>query len=226
MWMDKNTRVMAVKMLKEERLESFLDGNVYMSSAAYFKTLESGDVVRADRHEGAALARQIKELSIQGENGEWIPIAGIINPLVYHTEESSNFNMFCMYMFTDQPNDPFDDRNLDFGERFAMIVNLPEFLRRVQVAAEKLGRECRYGPVEYVAPETHDGYMGPFRKFDSFSYQHEYRIVLRDGNGNPTTLQIGDIRDITCCGSITKLGEVIEQLKKNAAQDQKSSATA
>lgn len=219
--MDKNTRVMAVKMLKEERLESFLNGNVYMNSAAFFKTLESGDVVRADSHEGAHSAIQVKELSVQGENGEWIPIAGLVNPLVYFTEDSSNFNMFCMYMFTDQPNVPFDERNLGFGERFAMIVNLPEFLRRVRAAAEKLGRECVYAPVEYVTRETHNGYMGPFRKFDSFSYQHEYRIVLAAGDGKPTTLQIGDIRDITWCGPIIKLGEVIEQLKKNAALDQK-----
>lgn len=59
---------MLVKMLKEERLESFLDGNIYMNSAAYFKTLESGDVVRADSHEGAEWATQIKELAVQGEN--------------------------------------------------------------------------------------------------------------------------------------------------------------
>jgi hypothetical protein len=74
MSMNKTTKVMVAKMLKEERLERFLDGNIYMNSAAYFKTLESGDVVRADSHEGAEWARQIKELSIQGENGEWIPI--------------------------------------------------------------------------------------------------------------------------------------------------------
>jgi hypothetical protein len=222
--MDKTTRVMAVKMLKEERLEGFLDGNLYMNSAAYFKSLESGDAVRADSHEGAHWAQQIKEISIRDENGEWIPIGGVINPITYHNDESSNFNMFCMYMFTDQPNDPFDDRNLGFGECFAMIVNLPEFLRRVRAAADKLGRECRYGPVEYVAQETHDGYMGPFCKFDSFAYQHEYRIILPGGHGAPTTLQIGDIRDITWCGPITKLGEVIEQLKNNAAQDRKTSA--
>jgi hypothetical protein len=217
--MNKTTRVMAVKMLKEKHLESFLNGNVFMNPAAYFKTLESGDVVRADSHEGAHWARQIKELAVQDENGGWIPIAGIINPLVYFTENSANFNMFCMYMFTDQPDDPFDERNLDFGERFAMIINLPEFLRRLRVAAEMLGQECSYAPVEYVAQETHDGYMGPFRKFDSFSYQHEYRIVLPGGNGKPLALQIGDIRDITYCGPITKLGEVIEQLKDNAAKE-------
>jgi hypothetical protein len=211
---DKNTRVMVVKLLPERHLESFLNGDLHMNSAAFFKKLDGGDVVRSDRHEGLEWARQIKELSIQAENGEWIPVGGIINPLTYHTKESSNFNMFCMYMFTDQQGESFDTRNMDFGDTFVMITNFLEFLQRVKTAAEKLRRNCYHGPVGYVSPQTHDGKMGPFRKFDSFSYQNEFRIILEGGDGNPTTLQIGDIRDIALVGNSAELAEIIERLKR------------
>lgn len=212
--MDEKTRVMIVKLLKAERVDSFLDGNVYMNSAAYFKELDSADVVRSDRHEGLHSARQVKEISVQDSNGQWIPIGGIINPVTYFTDESSNFNMFCMYIFNDNPDEPFNEKNLAFGESFVLILDIVEFLRRVRVAAQNLDRECAHAPVEYVDGSSYDGPMGPFRKFDSFSYQNEYRIVLRGGEGNPITLQIGNIRDIAVVGQTKELGELINKIKR------------
>lgn len=211
--MDSKTKVMALKMLPESRLKSFLDGDLYMNSAAYFKKLESGDAVRADQHEGLEWARQVAEVSVQ-DDGKWIPIGGLINPVTYSTEKSADFNMFCMYMFTDQLDDPFDGRNLGFGDAFALITNLPEFIRRVRLAANALERPFGHGPVEYVDPKTHDGPMGAFRKFTSYSYQNEFRLAIEGGNGEPITLKIGDIRDITFIGQTNNLATIIEQIKR------------
>ncbi len=50
--------------------------------------------------------------------------------------------------------------------------------------------------VEYVNDE-HTGELGPFRKFNRFSYQYEWRLVCHDGPSEPLKVPIGSIRDIS-----------------------------
>lgn len=211
--MNKTMKVMMLKILKEEHLEEFLNGNIYMNSAGYFKTLDSADIVRSDQYEGLESARQVKELSIKYSTGKWIPIEGIINPLTFYNKESLNFNMFCMYMFSDEIIDEYNKENDKFGDRFVLIRDLEEFIIRFKNSARILGRDCSNGPIEYVSHVTHDGAMGPFRKFDSFSYQNEYRFVIQGGEGKPTILNIGNIRDIVSVGYTADLKEIIRKIK-------------
>jgi hypothetical protein len=213
MKVDPQLRVMVAKLLAADYVDAFLDGNLHMNSAAYFKKLESDGGIRADEDEGLQSALQIKELSVQDKDGSWVPVGGIINPVRYWTEESADFNMLCLYMFSDQPEDTFDDRNLAFGDAFILITNLPEFIQRVRKAAVNLGRTCGHGPVEYVGADAHNGHMGAFRKFSQYQFQKEFRIALKGGGGVPTTLGIGDIRDICAVGATSDLGALIQRLK-------------
>lgn len=213
MVVDPKLKVMIAKLLPSRHLDAFLDGNLHMNNAAYFRTLEGDGGLRSDSDEGIEWARQVTSLSLQDEDGAWIPIGGLINPVKYWTDESVDFNMFCMYMFSDQPDDVFDDRNLAFGDTYVLITNLPEFIRRVREAAIKLGRGLGHGPVEYVSHVSHDGPMGPFRKFAHYSHQKEFRIALKGGGGAATTLKIGDIRDICGHGPLSELGDLIRWLK-------------
>lgn len=213
MAIDPRTKVMGVKLIQSRYLDAFLDGNLHMNSAAYFKKLESDGGIRADSDEGLESAFQIKELAVQDKDGTWVPVGGIINPVRYWTEESADFNMFCLYMLRDQPDDTFDDRNLGFGDTFVVLTNFPEFIKRVRKAAVELARTCNHGPVEYISPEIHNGLMGPFRKFASYGFQKEFRIVLQGGGGSATTLAIGDIRDICAHRRLSDLGDFIQQVR-------------
>jgi hypothetical protein len=213
MKIDPRTKVMGVKLLQSRYLDSFLDGNLYMNSAAYFKTLESDGGVRADSDEGLESAFQVKELSIQDKDGTWVPIGGLTGPVRYWTDESANFNMFCLYLLTDQADAHFDDKNLGFGDTFVVLTNFPEFIRRVRAAAEALGRTCNHGPIEYVSREHHNGPMGPFRKFSDYQFQNEFRIVLKGGESSATTLSIGDIRDICQQGRLSELNDFIQTVR-------------
>lgn len=213
MKVDPHLKIMLAKLLPSRHLEAFLDGNLHMNSAAFFKELESDGGIRADRDEGLASALQIKELAVQDQDGKWIPVGGIMNPVRYWTEKSADFNMFCMYMFSDRPEDTFDERNLAFGDTYVLITNLPEFISRVRNAAVELGRICGHGPVEYVNADEHHGLMGPFRKFSSYAFQKEFRIALKGGGGAVTTLSIGDIRDICVVGPSAEFGDLIQGLK-------------
>ena len=50
--------------------------------------------------------------------------------------------------------------------------------------------------VEYVNDE-HTEKLGYFKKFNRFSYQHEWRLVCLEGSGEARKIRIGSIRDIS-----------------------------
>ena len=85
-----------LKFTPTRHVASFLRGDLHMKPLEYFANLE-GDAPRSDCTEGADFARQISELAIQNERGEFVPIGGIINPIVSRPREPSGVNIFCMY---------------------------------------------------------------------------------------------------------------------------------
>ncbi len=173
-----------------------MDGNLYMNTNKFFGEIDGSDAVRFDPFDGIDESLQVKEISIATLGGKWTPIGGIINPVVFRSAESVRLNVLCMYALSDQSDQPFDTKNLAFGEAAVLIGDPIEFLRRVKVAATALGKHAVHGPVEYVDKRVYHGNMGSFRKFTDLAYQNEFRIVLTNGTGDPCRLNIGDIRDI------------------------------
>ena len=78
-----------------------------------------------------------------------------------------------------------------------LILNTPEFLKRVQQALVTMRLQGEAGPVEYYDEATCSGKIGAFRKPQRFAYQKEYRIVVRPGIAPFRDLMIGDISGIT-----------------------------
>lgn len=196
--------VALAKLLPEKYRESFLDGNLFMNTPAYFEQLEARDIVRCDPDEGLSESRHFKEVAVQAADGTWVPIQGIIGPVKFRTPQAGRYNMLCLYAHPDESVEPFDERNLAFGESFVLIHNVVEFIRRFREAAASLDRQYSHGLVEYVDPDVHDGPMGPFKKFRVFSYQNEFRFTIA-GDGSPLMLKIGDLRDICSWGSSADL---------------------
>lgn len=188
-------RVILVKLLPERYETDFLEGNLYLNTAAYFASVDRTDAVRSDPHEGIVETHHVSKFEIQDPEGEWHPLP-VIGPISVRDEASTRLNVLCMFTVTDKPDDVFDARNLDFGERAVVIDNLVEFIARVKRAAEASGRKVDHAPIEYVDRATYSGRMGPFRKFSTHSYQNEFRFVFLNGTGQPGILSIGSIRDV------------------------------
>jgi hypothetical protein len=128
-------RVAILKLLAEEFVEDFLNGSIYLNTCNYFSQLNQSDIVRADPNDGVLEARKVIEVAIQDEKGNWLPIAGVQNPVIFRSDELLKLNILCLYTLTDRPDDRFDDRNLAFGSVAVFISDLPEFVRRVREAA-------------------------------------------------------------------------------------------
>ncbi|MBS7351275.1 MAG: hypothetical protein KIG95_14225 [Comamonas sp.] len=201
-------RVVLVKILPAAFVEDFLNGELYLNTCAYFSQLDQTDFVRADPHDGVLETIQVAEVAIQDDKGNWIPIEGVINPVVSRSDELLNFNIFCLYTITDQPADQFDDRVCEFGDVAIFISDLLEFVRRVREAAVASGWEISHGPVQYVDPVVHDGFMGPFRKFHTYSYQNEFRFLFRTKKRGPCRLSVGNLRDIIYVTASSKVAEI------------------
>jgi hypothetical protein len=198
-------RILLVKLLPSTRECDFLDGKLYFNAAKYFSKMDDSDSVRFDADEALTASLQVQELAIADETGKWIPIGGLNGPVTHRDASFDTLNVLCVYGLTQRSNDVFHEKNLMFGDRAILISNLPEFLRRMHVAATAGGKKLGHGPIDYVDRNSYHGHMGPFRKFADYSYQNEFRFVIDGGDGNACRLEIGDIRDITTCVESAKL---------------------
>lgn len=195
--MEPSDRGLFIKLLPACWVESFLDGKIYFNTDKYFAALDESDVVRFDPDEDIDESLQVKEIAIQSkETGEYVPIGGVISPIKFRYKEKLPLNIFCVFVFLEKHDFQFDERNLKFGDSAIVIRDPIEFTNRIHSASNKLGLTVNQRSVEYVQKTIYHGKMGPFRKYDEYEYQIEFRYLLRPGLGEATILQIGDIRDI------------------------------
>ena len=197
-------RVILLKLLSKAFESDFLDGNLYLNTNAYFGVIDHTDSVRFDPYDGIDESRHGVSVDIQDEAKVWLPLP-IVGPFTVRVGGSTTLNVLCLFTVTDRSSDSFDSRNFAFGEVAVVIDNLTEFIRRVKRSAADANKKVHLGPIQYVERETHDGPMGPFRKFAEHSYQNEFRFVLTNGSGTACRLAIGDIRDIAHSISTTEI---------------------
>jgi hypothetical protein len=206
--MNDDDRILAIfKFGERSYIDDFISGHLHMNTLAYFANSEASEV-RHDKFEGNSYwVRGDLQIEI---NGKFHSIPGLTGPLAYSGPNSRDTNVFCMYAFlASRAGEPISNRVLAFGDTFALLRDFDEFLRRVRLAAEKVGCHAQCELVEYVDSELHEGRMGPFRKASQFSYQSECRIALLPGTGSACPLNVGDLSDITIVGPTADLNRRI-----------------
>jgi len=190
-------RGLFIKILPAERADKFLNGELYFNTDKYFSALDLQDKVRSDPDEDIDESWQIKEISIQDKkSGEYIPISGVISPAKYRYGNRQQLNILCVYVLLDRKDFEIDDRILKFGDTAIVIRDAIEFTKRLHKAANDIGLSVKQQPIEYVEKAKYHGAIGPFRKYETFRYQSEFRYLLSPGNGEPIKLQVGDLRDL------------------------------
>lgn len=202
-----------LKFGKTKHIKELQNGIIYMNPLSYFRGVEE-DKSRGDKNEG--LHRFLQQDSLTITIGDQIiNKEDIVKPVEIRLTKVQDFNLFCMYAIDSKTikdnNFQFilDDRIYNFGDACLAIQDGDEFINRIRLAVNKKNKKLNNKIktkgsklVEYVNKETHSGKMGIFKKFNNYSYQHEYRIAfdvpeeLKDENG-VFKLDIGDISDIT-----------------------------
>ncbi|EPR5147926.1 hypothetical protein ACU6FY_004575 [Vibrio alginolyticus] len=192
-----NERAIFIKILPPERVESFLNGNVYCNTAQFFSALDSSDIARSDPDEDVDESWQVKEFAVLDKRtSEYIPVGGLKNPIKFRYKNKQDYNMFCVYMLLENEQFKVNDAITKFGNSAIVIKDIKEFTRRLIAAAKERGLNVYQGPIEYVDANSYHGPMGAFRKFDHYAYQSEFRYHITPGDGTPIELSLGDIGDL------------------------------
>ncbi len=91
---------------------------------------------------------------------------------------------------------PIDEKNQQFGDHALILTNRDAFMQRLESTLKNETFIRKSDLVEYV-DDKHTGELGPFKKFDRFSYQYEWRLVCYGGSGKPRKIRLGSLRDIS-----------------------------
>jgi hypothetical protein len=202
--MDPNERMLILfKFGREDHLTSFrMQEQMHMRTMRYFADEEGENAARGDRFEGASVIYQPAGLKMTISH----PIVGthevdpndLVGPVIISYTNEAEQNIFCMFSLSEPATKQLlHDDHLGFGSHFVLILNTPEFLKRVGQALTDLGLQGEASSVEYYDEATYSGKIGPYRKPQRFAYQQEYRIVVKPGIAPFRDLIIGDISDIT-----------------------------
>lgn len=192
-----------VKVFSErQHLDEFIKGQIFMNTSLFFSAIEKkskmsegqydslegtklllntidDNVTYMDCTSGEFLIGQKKRSELKDNEIE------IYSAKLGRGREIENIT--CMYSFWFDLNSnkitDIDSRMMtEFGEYCAVILNIEEFINRVETAFKELKYESttglNYGFVDYV--ETNKPYveLGTFKKEKKYIYQNEFRISL------------------------------------------------
>ena len=218
--------VFLAKVFSEaQHADDFIKGSLYANTLCYFRNIER-DSARGDSEEGAIIppleGLGIELTSTNPTTGEFdkITIAkdDLAAPPIIRPRWFEHINLFCMYAARTGQFTTISEQNIadfqkqlempedcqEFGDHAVVIKNTSEFIRRVNLAAEKKGYRVYYGPVEYYDPDIgtppiHSPIQTLFLKRKIYEYQKEWRLAIDTSTAAdcPIIFDIGGIEDIT-----------------------------
>ena len=219
--MGKKVKALFKIFSKEKYRDDFKKGELYFNTLEFFKNLEdANESCIGDYCEGAVGFHQPDKIKIQIGTFKITDFAG---PVVVHKDDLDCYNVFSLASMNDCGFNDSQKYTLaemkkicSFSEKISSIGNYAvcirdpnELIRRIKGAAKKQNYRLVRGLVEYYDPNVFDGNFSDidklFHKKNDFSYQREYRFVLKknESKNGPIVLNIGDISNI-CVEMATK----------------------
>lgn len=201
-----------VKFGKYEFMKQLFDnGSIYMQRLRAFQGIEHAQI--GDKHEGLSHSLQPSQVFLE-VNG--VRIDGVVGPVRIVDDTSYNPLIFCLYGFTNEcineSGKHIDARCCEFGEYAVVITDVKEFYKKIVDAFQKVGNgkaEARL--IEYVSYNGHHGEMGPFKKYDYFEHQSEFRLVYEDNELAPTfILNVGSLDGVAILCRSDQVNDLIQ----------------
>jgi len=199
-----------IKFGKLEHLQQLQnEGLLYMNNLPYFWEIEDEEL-RGDPLDSAVQVIRGPKVTMVMPDGNEVNVCRDYT-LKIRPSEPEKINIFCMYALRPliEGSFPVDKKIKQFGDYALILINREEFIQRIEsnLKIHRIVGDAEL--VEYVN-DKHTGKLGPFRKFNNFSYQYEWRLVCYNGLGEPRKIRIGSIRDISM---ILPTDEVNKQIK-------------
>jgi hypothetical protein len=221
---------------KKEYLDQFIDGKIFFNKSDYFVTCDSKG--RGDSSEGNDLIMSTMNpdnISFNMEiiNGTPILVARDYSKNPENYKPSTVFSLSraknrsrkltCFYsafcnLESGLLDIPGDEHAKDFGPYVAIIIDRQKFFERIvnAIKVTKGVTEAQLGFVSYVPAEKTHGLFewSPFKKYDDYAYQNEFRITFVDNTTEARYLEINRLDGIA-------VPATAEQIKHMKVVDQK-----
>ena len=185
-----------IKLGNYENISSLRDkGEIHMNTLPYFREIED-DELRGDPFDSVSeIHRGTKGHIVIPNTGKKIQVTNF--ELRIGPDNPEKFNLYCMYALrARQESYPIDEKNYRFGTHALIIFNAQTFMDKLKAELKDKNINGSSNLVEYI-DNDHTGKVGPFKKLNRFSYQSEWRLLCKNGDGNPRKVIIGPINDIS-----------------------------
>lgn len=199
-----------VRFDKKEYLDELRrTGRLRMRRLAAFQQMED-QVGRGDRDDGLSAIYQPDQVKVRWGD---IELTDVVGPIKVAHNDTALHHVFCVHAVTSdritavlEHGEPMiSPQNFGLGDYALVFTDHSEFIRRIAVAAEQLRLSWTAGLVKYVDPNTHNGSVDALTKFDSYSYQCEWRLILPPSGDEIFWFSVGSLEDITMVVPVSEL---------------------
>ncbi len=196
----------------EKYRDDFLRGHLYFNSLNYFRNTEASDSFKQNDPYECCKVFQPNSIKVSFGQLELNDLAGPVSICGNDDVLKSYIMSFSTIRLDSQKKYAFledlkrdvlfSEKMIKYGEYVVVIPQAELFLERLEKAALKDGFDLFKGPVNYY-DFSKDNVLdefpkNAFRKRREFSYQREFRFLLRkkDAVNEYVTLEVGDLSDI------------------------------
>jgi hypothetical protein len=186
-----------VKFGQKIHIQALLEkGQIYMNHISEFIKIEDSKL-RGDEYEVLLSAEQVYNLEVSLQ-GRIIGTAGIGKIFIKNNLPVGNiYSMYALSQTPDLSLLKIDERCKEFGDSCLVILNVAEFMKRIEKAVLESGRKLMYSPVHYEDMQTYIGKWSLFKKPIEYNYQKEFRLVVKQEEFiGPVIYEIGPLDDI------------------------------
>jgi hypothetical protein len=199
-----NNWAIIIKFGLKEQLVELQKGHLYFNTIKYFKQADETNAGRLDIFENINAYMPYAKINVYPHKSmqKLLHTNFVHDVAITHGEHANRFSHIwsCFHLKNGMPvrqdNKIFSDSMWEFGDHILLIHNVNKFFERIDnVLANIAFARDSVTYVDKQQPQINT--MNTFTKFNTFQYQNEYRVAIKDYSDIQYGLKIGSIKDIS-----------------------------
>lgn len=185
---------------KQHAVDMMKHGYLYFSSLMGFRNGEPDSIGRNDKRELNISSRPMVKASVtlpDGKSFEFIAANGPFRLREYLNDPSILCFSMTQITFPLDEEPQYDKRLLEFGDSCILIWDVNSFLTAIGDSAKSLGLEYEIKEVTYYNEDIIDGEISLFQKSHEFSWQNEFRVLIRVKKGQSFKLPVSNLNKMS-----------------------------
>lgn len=182
----------------------FNNGDIFCNTFEYFAKSDAAEVGDPDETVTDLHLGTLTKLTFTDKSGGKRAIEMKVPGQLKQRSTGHVGNIYSLYAFKyserlDTGEFTLPENLLKFGDAIVVILDIHEFMERIEKKLKKDNRGYQRGFVKYLDYQNYSGDRSPFQKNITFQHQHEYRIYLHpkvDEAKEPLKNSIGSISEI------------------------------